>query len=116
MYYSFRVKRHVERFHLLTQAYFKLYLKLKDKYLIAAYKCDEIFNDIEIGEELFVDYNRDVFCVKCNKEKHFGDIPRTAQVSIHCINCGIFENSYKDCPKCQGRICQKCYDEAQVNI
>jgi len=72
--------------------------------------------DIEIGEELFVDYNRDVLCVKCIKEKHFGDIPRTAQGSIHCINCGIFDNSYKDCPKCQGCICQKCYDEAQVNI
>jgi hypothetical protein len=88
----------------------KANVRIKSNLIIIALR------DIEIGEELLVDYNRDVFCVKCNKEKHFGDIPRTAQVSIHCINCGIFENSYKDCPKCQGRICQKCYDEAQVNI
>jgi hypothetical protein len=47
-----------------------------------------VLREIEIGEELFVDYSRDVLCV----------------------------NSYKDCPKCQGHICQKCYDEAQVNI
>ena len=88
----------------------KANVRIKSNLIIIALR------DIEIGEELLVDYNRDVFCVKCNKEKHFGDIPRAAQVSIYCINCGIFENSYKDCPKCQGRICQKCYDEAQVNI
>ena len=27
--------------------YMMLYLKLKDKYLIAKYKCDEIFEDID---------------------------------------------------------------------
>ena len=88
----------------------KANVRIKSNLLIIALR------EIEIGEELFVDYNRDVLCVKCNKEKHFGDIPRIAQGFINCINCGIFDNSYKDCPKCQGRICQKCYDEAQVNI
>jgi len=40
-------KRMNERILNLTKVYMKLYLKLKDKYLIAEYKCNEFFDDLD---------------------------------------------------------------------
>lgn len=40
---TFKIQQNISNFE---QYYMKLYLKLKDKYLIAQYKCDEIFEDI----------------------------------------------------------------------
>ena len=58
-----------ERYNLLTQAYFKLYLKLKDKYLIARYKCDEIFNDIESIVKINNNHLLDIIS-KCEERRY----------------------------------------------
>lgn len=72
--------------------------------------------NINVGEEIFIDYNRDVYCSKCKKQKLFEDISRTSKEKLKCVNCDLMEESIKICPKCQGRLCLKCYDAVQINV
>ncbi len=84
-----------ERFHLLTQAYFKLYLKLKDKYLIAAYKCDEIFNDIESLVKINNNHMLDLIS-KC-EENCYETSKIIEIVKTNLNNECIFEQVHRNC-------------------
>jgi len=54
--------------------------------------------DIEIGEELFMDYNRSLFCGKCKVETDFYD--QCFKKSKKCNLCGNVGLNVKKCNKC----------------
>ncbi len=51
--------------------------------------------DIEIGEELFMDYNRSLFCGKCRGETDFYD--QCTEKSKKCKLCGNACLNFKKC-------------------
>jgi hypothetical protein len=63
------------------------------------------------GEELFLDYNRDVYCCNCHVESCFvhNDITNTL-----CSECNKVEESNKHCEICVRYICSNCYYKSQI--
>ena len=71
--------------------------------------------DIEIGEELPMDYNRSLFCRKCKDETDFYD--QCTKKSKKCILYGNVCLKFKKCNNCETvLICLKCYDKSQVKV
>jgi hypothetical protein len=71
--------------------------------------------DIEIGEELFMDYNRSLFCGKCKVETDFYD--QCTKKSKKCNLCGNVCLNFKKCNNCDTvLICLKCYDKSQIKV
>jgi hypothetical protein len=63
--------------------------------------------DIEIGEELFLDYNRSIVCGKCKAESDFHDL--CFKKSKKHNFCGIY-----NCEACF--ICLQCYDKKKIKL
>jgi hypothetical protein len=71
--------------------------------------------DIEIGEELFMDYNRSIVCGKCEAESDFYDLCFTK--SKKCNFCGNMCLKLKKCSYCEACfICLQCYDKKQITF
>lgn len=68
---------------------------------------------IDVGEELLIDYHRDVYCYECKKFGHLLDI---YTMERKCVNCGRSSVTEKQCRVCEKYICRKCYDTAQIRI
>jgi hypothetical protein len=71
--------------------------------------------DIEIGEELFKDYNRSLNCRKCKVETDFYDqCFRKSKKCNLCENVGL---NVKKCNKCETfLICLQCYEKSQITV
>jgi hypothetical protein len=71
--------------------------------------------DIEIGEELFMDYNRSLFCGKCKAEKDFYDV--CTKKSKKCNLCGNVCLKFKKCTNHEACfICLQCYGKSQIKF
>jgi hypothetical protein len=71
--------------------------------------------DIEIGEELFMDYNRSIVCRKCEAESDFYDL--CLMKSKKCNFCGNMHLKHKKCSYCEACfICLQCYDKKQITF
>jgi len=71
--------------------------------------------DIEIGEELFLDYNRSIVCRKCKAESDFYDL--CFKKSKKCNFCGNMCLKLKKCSNCEACfICLQCYDKKQIKL
>jgi hypothetical protein len=71
--------------------------------------------DIEIGEELFLDYNRSIVCGKCKAESDFYDL--CFKKSKRCNFCGNMCLKLKKCSNCEACfICLQCYDKRQIKL
>jgi SET domain-containing protein len=71
--------------------------------------------EIEIGEELFVDYNRSKVCGKCEAESDFYDL--CFKKSKKCNFCGNMRLKLKKCSYCEACfICLQCYDKKQITF
>jgi hypothetical protein len=63
------------------------------------------------GEELFLDYNRDVFCSNCHVESCFANNVITNTL---CSECNKVQESNKHCEVCLRYICTNCYYKSQI--
>jgi hypothetical protein len=82
-------------------------VKVTSGYIIKASKF------IKKGKELFIDYNRSLFCFGCKSETDFYD-ETTEEVEI-CNHCRNKMFCIKICCKCNEIfICIKCYDQRQI--
>jgi hypothetical protein len=71
--------------------------------------------EIEIGEELFVDYNRSKVCGKCEAESDFYDL--CFKKSKKCNFCGNMRLKLKKCSYCEACfICLQCCDKKQITF
>jgi len=71
--------------------------------------------DIKIGEELFLDYNRSLFCGECKVVTDFYD--HCLKKSKKCNLCGNKGLNVKKCNKCETfLICLQCYDKSQTTF
>ena len=71
--------------------------------------------DIKVGEELFMDYNRSLFCGECKVETDFYD--QCLNKSMKCNLCGNKGLNVKKCNKCETfLICLQCYDKSQMTF
>jgi len=71
--------------------------------------------DIKIGEELFMDYNRSLFCGECKVVTDFYD--QCFKKSKKCNLCGNKGLNVKKCNKCETfLICLQCYDKSQTTF
>ena len=71
--------------------------------------------DIEIGEELFLDYNRSIVCGECKVETDFYN--QCLNKSMKCNLCGNKGSNVKKCNKCETfLICLQCYDKSQTTF
>ena len=71
--------------------------------------------DIEIGEELFLDYNRSIVCGKCKAESDFYDL--YFKKSKKCNFCGNMCLKLKKCSNCEACfIYLQCYDKKQIKL
>jgi hypothetical protein len=71
--------------------------------------------DIEIGEELFLDYNRSIVCGKCKAESIFYDL--CFKKSKKCNFCGNMCLKLKKCINCEACfICLQSYDNMQIKL
>jgi hypothetical protein len=71
--------------------------------------------DIEIGEELFLDYNRSIVCGKCKAESDFYDL--CFKKSKKCNFCGNMCLELKKRSNCEACfICLQCYDKKQIKL
>jgi hypothetical protein len=87
----------------------KVNVTITSGYVIKAKK------DIVIGEELFMDYNRSLFCGKCKVETDFYD--QRFKKSKKCNLCGNGYLNVKKCNKCETFvICLQCYDKSQIKV
>jgi hypothetical protein len=68
--------------------------------------------EINIGEEIYMDYLRDVKCVECNNEKMCCDIWLNKERC--CSMCGKYSSYGKSCGYCSAYICFECYDSFQI--
>jgi hypothetical protein len=66
---------------------------------------------INKGEELFLDYNRDILCSHCNEESCF---KHNMLVIGVCSDCKKRELCSKHCSKCRRFICTECYYYSQI--
>ncbi|MFN9981100.1 MAG: hypothetical protein ACK53Y_14335, partial [bacterium] len=67
------------------------------------------------GEELFMDYNRSLFCGECKVETDFYD--KFFKKSKKCNLCGNAYMNVKKCNKCETfSICLQCYDKSQITV
>ncbi len=81
-------------------------VKIKENYSLIALR------DLRIGEELFLDYNRNMNCPICNKETGFCD---ALDLSMYlCYECYKKKKKGKICQYCHVFFCFKCYDEHQI--
>jgi hypothetical protein len=68
--------------------------------------------EIKIGERLFIDYNRSLYCVVCHEEEDFYFDNSRKQC---CDQCGKFVVHGKICCTCGNNfLCLDCYDLQQV--
>ena len=67
--------------------------------------------DIKKGEEIFLDYNRDVLCLNCYEENCFVN---NTIMDCHCSDCKEMGRSNKHCSICDRYICIKCYYKSQI--
>jgi hypothetical protein len=66
-------------------------------------------------EELFMDYNRSLFCRKCKAEKDFYD--GCTKKSKKCNLCRNVCLKFKKCTDCEAYfICLLCYDKSQIKF
>jgi len=69
---------------------------------------------IKCGEELYWDYNRNCFCMNCNKWEHYFT---ECWIQVKkCCKCQNHRNSEKYCNRCNGYICVECYDSFQIEV
>lgn len=76
----------------LSQIYMMIYLKLKDKYLIAEYKCDEIFEDIN---QLVKFNNNHMKSLIKHTNKLYNNYEQTVQTLNSHLNQSLFEEVHK---------------------
>jgi len=70
--------------------------------------------EIRICEELFVDYNRQLYCTGCNKETDF--FPKKTRKRKCCDRCGKYVIYGKKCCDCEKNfLCLECYDLEQID-
>ena len=70
--------------------------------------------EIRIGEELFVDYNRQLYCEVCDKEADFfPKKSRKRKCCDRCRKCVIYGKKCCDCEK--NFLCLECYDLEQID-
>ena len=83
-------------------------VKIKNNYSLIALR------DLRVGEELFLDYNRNINCPSCNKETGFCD---AFDFSMYlCYECYKKKKKGKICQHCNVFFCFKCYDEHQIRF
>jgi len=71
--------------------------------------------DIKIGEELFLDYNRSLFCGECKVVTDFYD--HCLKKSKKCNLCGNKGLNVKKCNNCEtSLICLQCHDKSQITF
>jgi SET domain-containing protein len=71
--------------------------------------------DIEIDEELFMDYNRSIVCEECKVESDFYD--RLLKIPKKCNFCENMCLKLKKCSNCEACfICLQCYDKKQITF
>jgi hypothetical protein len=75
--------------------------------------------DIEIGDELFMDYRRPIYCKTCANPKSSSKkrelrIKRTIDSCSNgnCINTDII----RECGGCKKLLCKSCYDAFQISV
>ncbi len=66
---------------------------------------------IHKGVELFLDYNRDVYCSNCHVESCFCYNIITNSL---CSDCNKVQKSNKHCEICLQYICTNCYYKSQI--
>jgi len=81
--------RLTQNFVELQQFYMRLYLKFKDKYLIAEYKCDEIFDDI--NNIIRVNNTHLLDLIKKTKTEYNNDATTINVIESHLDNGTLFE-------------------------
>jgi hypothetical protein len=84
----------------------KVNVTVNESYIIKSCK------EIKIGEELFLDYNRKLFCEFCCEDKDFYlEKSRERQ----CDRCGECVVNGKKCCNCEKIfLCLECYDLQQI--
>jgi SET domain-containing protein len=71
--------------------------------------------DIKVGEELFMDYNRSLFCGECKVVTDF--YGQRFKKSKKCNLCGNKGLNVKKCNKCETfLICLQCYNKLQITF
>jgi hypothetical protein len=84
----------------------KVNVILTESYVIKSCK------EIKIGEELFIDYNRSMYCGVCLKEK---DVYSANSRKRICDQCHKYFVHGKICCSCENLfLCLDCYDLQQV--
>jgi hypothetical protein len=85
---------------------YKVNVTVNESYIIKSCK------EIKIGEELFLDYNRKLFCECCCEEEDFYlENSRERQ----CDRCGKCVVHGKKCCNCENNfLCLECYNLQQI--
>lgn len=69
---------------------------------------------IMVGEELFMDYGRQIFCLKCAKEQDFFPLSRTKKEGAKmCSKCSQLIYKGRQCVCEKTYFCMDCYDKSQ---
>lgn len=83
-------------------------VKIKENYSLIALR------DLRVGEELYLDYNRNINCPSCMKETGFCD---ALDYSFYlCYECYKKRKNGKICQYCHVFFCFTCYDEHQIRL
>jgi len=68
---------------------------------------------VEVGQELFLDYNRDVPCSTCKEDRLCDD--KALKSTYPCTGCKKRVNKGKICGHCNRFfLCYNCYDKTQI--
>ncbi len=80
---------------------------ISEDYVIKAYR------NIQVGEELFMDYNRSLLCGKCKMDTNF--FLESGRKLQECYKCKSWIQAKKNCDNCNDfMLCLQCYDKTQV--
>jgi hypothetical protein len=85
----------------------KVNVKISERYVITSLR------KITVGQELFMDYNRDCKCIKYGVWCKYSFPPFL--YNHICSKCGKESNPCKQCSECEKcYLCLDCYDRFQI--
>lgn len=85
----------------------KVNVTISEEYVIKTTK------KVTVGEELFLDYNRDISCLCCKEDRLFDPVVLRSLYS--CSGCSKRVKGGKKCSYCNCiMLCYDCYDKTQI--